>query len=248
MRSRTRRLAWLTTVQGALVAGAALLVPVPAQAQGASDWPAYLFGNEHGSYNAAATAITTANAGSLSEVWHFTPPGHLGSQLYSTPIVYNGNVYFGSDNGNFYDLSESTGSVVWSHVTKQQPLLTCNWPEQPQGFVATATIAPDISSSQPTVYVAAPDGYLAMCATAASGIRQAGAFGQPEQWRFDWDRPYTRGEWLELVPTAGGHSQIHPAKLAELLAGIGAAIDAVGGSFTMHYVTIAVTAARTVTP
>src|SRR5215467_9809640 len=95
---------------------------------------------------------------------------------------------------------------------------------------------------------AAPDGYLAMCTAAADGIRQTGAFGEPEQWRFDWDRPYTRDEWLELVPTAGGHSQIAPAKLAELLAGISAAIDAVGGSFTMHYVTIAVTAERTVTP
>ena len=41
-------------------------------------------------------------------------------------------------------------------------------------------------------------------------------------------RPYTRDEWLELVPTAGGHSQLPPAKLAELLAGIGAAIDARG--------------------
>jgi len=95
---------------------------------------------------------------------------------------------------------------------------------------------------------AAPDGYLAWCAAAAGGIRQAGAFGEPQQWRFDWDRPYTRDEWLELVPTAAGHSQIPPAKLAELLAGIGAAIDAVGGSFTMHYLTVAVTAARTVTP
>ena len=93
---------------------------------------------------------------------------------------------------------------------------------------------------------AAPDGYQAMCAAAAGGIRQAGAFGEPEQWRFDWARRYARGQWLELVPTAGGHSQIPPAKLAELLAGIGAAIDAVGGSFTMHYVTVAVTAARTV--
>ena len=36
-----------------------------------------------------------------------------------------------------------------------------------------------------------------------------------------------------------------PAKLEELLAGIGAAIDAVGGSFTMRYTTVAVTAART---
>jgi hypothetical protein len=36
-----------------------------------------------------------------------------------------------------------------------------------------------------------------------------------------------------------------PAKLEELLAGIGAAIDPVGGSFTMRYTTVAVTAART---
>jgi SAM-dependent methyltransferase len=35
-----------------------------------------------------------------------------------------------------------------------------------------------------------------------------------------------------------------PAKLDELLAGIGAAIDAVGGGFTMNYATVAVTAAR----
>src|SRR5271156_3316284 len=36
-----------------------------------------------------------------------------------------------------------------------------------------------------------------------------------------------------------------PAKLEELLAGIGAAIGAVGGGFTMRYTTVAVTAART---
>jgi hypothetical protein len=84
-----------------------------------------------------------------------------------------------------------------------------------------------------------------MCGNAADGIRQAGRFGQPEQWRFDWDRRYTRDEWLELVPTIGGHSQIAPAKLQELLAGIGAAIDAVGGRFTMQYASLVVTAART---
>jgi hypothetical protein len=47
------------------------------------------------------------------------------------------------------------------------------------------------------------------------------------------------------VPTFGGHTQLSPATLEELLAGIGAAIDAVGGSFTMRYITVAVTAART---
>ena len=89
------------------------------------------------------------------------------------------------------------------------------------------------------------DAYSAIFTKVADGIRQAGAFGDPEQWRFDWDRPYTRDEWLDLVPTSGGHSQFPPAKLEELLAGIGAAIDAVGGSFTMHYTAMVVTATRT---
>jgi SAM-dependent methyltransferase len=89
-----------------------------------------------------------------------------------------------------------------------------------------------------------PDSYLVMCDKAADGIREAGAFGDPQQWRFDWDRPYTRDEWLDQVPTFGGHNLFPPAKQEELLAGIGAAVDAVGGRFTMHYVTLAVTAAR----
>jgi hypothetical protein len=84
-----------------------------------------------------------------------------------------------------------------------------------------------------------------MSGKAADGTRQAGgAFSEPEQWRFDWDRRYTSDEWLEQVPTMGGHTQLAPAKLDELLAGLGAAIDAVGGGFTMNYATVAVTAAR----
>jgi len=89
------------------------------------------------------------------------------------------------------------------------------------------------------------DVYQVMCDRAADGIRQAGAaFSEPEQWRFDWERRYTRDEWLEQVPTMGGHTQLAPDKLDELLAGLGAVIDAVGGGFTMNYATVAVTAAR----
>jgi len=86
------------------------------------------------------------------------------------------------------------------------------------------------------------DAYLMMCGKAADGIRQAGTFGDPEQWRFGWDRRYTRDEWLELVPTSGGHSQVPSAKLQELLAGIGDAIDTMSGSFTVRYTTVAVAA------
>jgi hypothetical protein len=90
-----------------------------------------------------------------------------------------------------------------------------------------------------------PEAYSLLCDKAADGMRQAGAFGEPEQWRFDWDRPYTRDEWLDTVPTFGGYSKLPAAQQRELLASIGAALDAVGGSFTMHYATVAVTAART---
>jgi len=88
------------------------------------------------------------------------------------------------------------------------------------------------------------DVYLMMCGKAADGMGVAGAFGDPQQWRYEWDRPYTRGEWLDQVPTFGGYAQLPPVRQDDLLAGIGAAIDAAGGSFTMRYTTVAVTATR----
>jgi SAM-dependent methyltransferase len=90
-----------------------------------------------------------------------------------------------------------------------------------------------------------PDAYSALCTKAAGGMRQAGAFTDPREWRFDWDRSYTRDEWLDVVPTFGGFSLLPPAKQEELQAGIGAVIDAVGGSFTMGYTAVVATAART---
>ncbi len=44
------------------------------------------------------------------------------------------------------------------------------------------------------------------------------------------------------MPTFGGHSRLRQSKLTELLTGIGDAIDAAGGSFTMGYATIAIVA------
>ncbi len=94
-----------------------------------------------------------------------------------------------------------------------------------------------------------PAAYSGLSSTAADGIRHVGArFDQPEQWQFDWERRYTTAEWLDFVPTAGGQSQFPPATLAELLAGIGEAIDAVGGNFLMTYAAVVVTALRTSAP
>lgn len=88
------------------------------------------------------------------------------------------------------------------------------------------------------------EGYLGMCDKAADGMARAGGFGEPEKWRYEWDRPYTRDEWLDMVPTMGGMSRVPADKLAQLLDGLGKAIDAIGGGFTVNYTTVAVTAER----
>lgn len=80
--------------------------------------------------------------------------------------------------------------------------------------------------------------------TTGGGIRQAGGFSDPEQWRYDWQRTCTRDEWLGELPASGALAPLPPDKLAEVLAGTGAAIDALGGSVTMNYATVAVTAVR----
>jgi SAM-dependent methyltransferase len=89
------------------------------------------------------------------------------------------------------------------------------------------------------------DTYSPVLTKAAGGIRQAGGFGAPEQWRYEWEWPYTRDKWLDQLPTFGGHTQLPPAQLEKLVQEYGAALDAIGGSFTMHYTTVAVTTART---
>jgi len=90
----------------------------------------------------------------------------------------------------------------------------------------------------------AVDTYRAGGGRAADGMRQAGGFGEPEEWLADWARPYTRDEWLDLVPTLGGWGQFPGPAQAEILAGLGASVDAAGGAFTMGYTTLAVTAVR----
>jgi len=78
---------------------------------------------------------------------------------------------------------------------------------------------------------------------AADGIRRAGSFDQPEERRFDWRRSYSKDEWLDLVPTFGGHNLFRPDQLEKLLQGIGSEIDAVGGRFVMEFATVVVLAA-----
>jgi SAM-dependent methyltransferase len=86
------------------------------------------------------------------------------------------------------------------------------------------------------------DAYQAAYAKIAGTIRETERFSEIEQWRFDWERSYTRDQWLALLPTTGGLTRLHPDQLAPILDAVGAAIDALGGAFTMHYTTLAASA------
>ncbi|OKA04928.1 class I SAM-dependent methyltransferase [Amycolatopsis regifaucium] len=77
------------------------------------------------------------------------------------------------------------------------------------------------------------------------GLREAGAFGEPEQRRYDWEKEYTRDEWLDQLPTFGSLTWVEPAPRNEILAEVGAVIDGMGGRFTTRYTTMAIIAVRT---
>ncbi|GAA2314110.1 class I SAM-dependent methyltransferase [Streptomyces kunmingensis] len=122
-------------------------------------------------------------------------------------------------------------------------------PEVADGIVAVCRRAvPDAPFDFRAMTQESPDGYRALLAEPTAELRRVDAFGEPEQWRFDWEWTYTREAWLDQMPTQGAFTRLPADRLAEVLQGTGAVIDAAGGSFAMRYATVAVTATRTGTP
>lgn len=125
---------------------------------------------------------------------------------------------------------------------------------QPPPDVVEATVPvyrrvlPDLPVDVRAAVTQSVELYEAACDKAAEGLRTAGGFDEPEQWRFDWEQHYTRDSWLDLLPTQGLLTRLPSDKLTEFLDGVGAAIDAIGGEFTMRSATLALTAVRTKRP
>lgn len=119
---------------------------------------------------------------------------------------------------------------------------------QPTTAVATAfdevyrRVLPELNGF--TWTRSAIDGYGPILKAATEAMRADDAFGEPEEWRFTWEHVYSRDAWLDQVPTFGNSNVMPPEQLAVLVDGLGAAIDALGGEFTMPYTTVAITAAR----
>jgi polyvinyl alcohol dehydrogenase (cytochrome) len=142
----------------------ASLALAPAGGAGAAttgDWPAYLNGPAHSSYNASETAITRANAASLASRWRFlgvkpTQQRQPNRGFLASPTVVGGDVYIGADTGWFYKLDALTGHLLAKRFIGFQRATTC---PPSRGFVDTATVGRD-DTGKLVVYVGGPDGYL----------------------------------------------------------------------------------------
>ncbi|WP_394619717.1 class I SAM-dependent methyltransferase [Lentzea sp. JNUCC 0626] len=113
-------------------------------------------------------------------------------------------------------------------------------PEAAAAALATAfrRLAPDSPIVPRTSML---DAYQGLYVRAADGIREAGGFGEPEIWRHDWERTYTRAELLDLIPTSGGLTMLPPSDVDAVLAVVGAEI---GDEVTLRYATWGLTATR----
>jgi outer membrane protein assembly factor BamB len=117
------------------------------------------------------TAITTANAGSLRERWHYlvadsTKAGQPHRRLDASPTVVNGRVYIGSRTGMFYVFDAATGAVVWQKQLDYGSNTYC----AAKGIVGTATVQPDPVTGVLTVY--APGAHYLYALNAATGAQQ----------------------------------------------------------------------------
>jgi SAM-dependent methyltransferase len=144
------------------------------------------------------------------------------------------------------------GAAKAAHVLRPGGRLAAFWHvfDPPQDVAETvASVYQRMVPDSPVNFQARPaqaDRTAALFTTkAADGMLEAGRFGDPERWRYDWERSYSRDEWLDQLATSGALTQLRPDKLAEVLEVVGAALDTMRDSFTVRLTTVAVIAART---
>ncbi len=147
-------------------------------------------------------------------------------------------------------LEPDTAAAKAAEVLRRGGVLAAFWhifdpePEAAEAFAAVyARVVPELAAF--TRPQAAASGHASIVDKASDGIRATSAFAEPETWEYAWELRYTRDEWLDHIPTTGIAPRIPAPKMQDLLDGLGDAVDALGGSFTMHFTTHALVAVRT---
>lgn len=108
---------------------------------------------------------------------------------------------------------------------------------------AVRDVVPDLPFD-PAALMRADKAYEKGAVTTGERFGEVGGFGEPEQWRFSWERHYTRAEWLDFVPTQGFLTRLTAEQRTPILEAVGNAIDDLGGSFVLSTVTVGVALRR----
>jgi SAM-dependent methyltransferase len=101
-------------------------------------------------------------------------------------------------------------------------------------------LAPDLRG-----FPAIPDSHGGRVGDTETALAESGRLKSVEVLRFPWSERYSTERWREYLTTNSNHQALAGSRLDGLLAAVGEAIDAVGGSFEMTYETTLVRALRT---
>ncbi|HEY8697321.1 MAG TPA: PQQ-binding-like beta-propeller repeat protein [Rhizomicrobium sp.] len=78
-----------------------------------TDWSQFRFGATKRSFNPYENVLDPDNVNQLDLAWSIT----TGSQILSSPTVFAGNVYVGSQDGKLYAVNATTGATLWTATT-----------------------------------------------------------------------------------------------------------------------------------
>jgi outer membrane protein assembly factor BamB len=77
------------------------------------DWPQFHFSEARTGFNAVESTLSRANISTLTLSWRTT----ISAAPVSPPVVADGKVFVGSNDGNAYALDGTTGLILWSGPT-----------------------------------------------------------------------------------------------------------------------------------
>jgi outer membrane protein assembly factor BamB len=90
----------------------AILALVVPRGTFAANWPQFHFAADRTGFNPAETILSPANVADLSLSWTRTFAAPV-----TAPVVADGRVYVGSNDGNVYALDAATGAMLWVGTT-----------------------------------------------------------------------------------------------------------------------------------
>ena len=99
---------WLPLVLLVLVSA---VTPLSSNAQ--ADWPQFHFSADRSGFNPDETILSPENVADLALSWAVT----IGAYPLASPVVADGVVYAGANDGNLYALDAVTGAILWSGPT-----------------------------------------------------------------------------------------------------------------------------------